>query len=38
MLLYFVNSKNETNCKNFAVLFHSFVLPEISGRGELQPP
>ena len=31
MLLYFVNSKNETNCKNFAVLFYSFVLRHCDG-------
>ena len=48
-LLYFVKSKNDTKCKNFVNLlcsyvntFHSFVLPETSGRGgaiaPLAPP
>ena len=44
-LLYFLKCKNSTKCKNFAVLLcfnvniymHSFVFPEMTGRG-LEPP
>ena len=43
-VLYFVKSKNGTKCKNFAVLLflcqyiHSFIFPDMAGRGRLQPP
>ena len=36
-LLYFLKCKNGTRCKNFAEYIHSFVFPEMAGRG-LQPP
>ena len=41
-LLYFAKSKNDTKCKNFAVLLcfyiHSFIFPEMAGRGGYSPP